>query len=198
MKILNVRQRTHLDWLNLFDIQYLDSKGKSRLWRAASRCNPPKCAGGNHSRPDAVVIAAFHTGLQKLVVTKEYRVPLADYEIGFPAGLVDTGETPGEAARRELKEETGLSLTRIVTLGPPVYSSAGLTDESVAMVYVECDGRPTREFNEGAEDIEVFFLSRSETACWCGDPALKFDAKAWLVLSHWAAGGLPCFQEKTG
>ena len=114
---------------------------------------------------------------------------LADFEYGFPAGLVDPGESVAAAVARELREETGLELTRIVRSGPPVYSSAGLTDESVAMVYVDCQGTPSTAGNQGAELIEVLLVSPAEAERLCREPDLKFDAKAWLVLDQFARFG---------
>ena len=40
-----------------------------------------------------------------ILVCKEFRYPLNDFCYEFPAGLIDEGETPEEAAIRELKEE---------------------------------------------------------------------------------------------
>ena len=131
----------------------------------------------------------FHKSKKKMVITKEYRVPLSDIEYGFPAGLIDEGETVQQAARRELKEETGLDLTRIIRISPCIYSSAGMTDESVSMVYIECDGDPSNHRNEESENIEVLFVSRKEALRLCNDSSLKFDAKAWIVLINFAEFG---------
>jgi ADP-ribose pyrophosphatase len=90
---------------------------------------------------------------------------------------------------RELKEETGLEITRFIKIGPSIYSSAGMTDESVSMVYIECDGDPSNDRNEGSEDIEVVFVSREEAIQLCEDASLKFDAKAWIVLINFAKFG---------
>lgn len=43
----------------------------------------------------------------KTLVISQFRPPLNCWSIEFPAGLIDEGETPEEAAKRELEEETG-------------------------------------------------------------------------------------------
>ena len=173
----------------MFEAAYVDKRGHDRSWQIVSRAKEPKCITGKFAVPDAVVIAAFHTREKKIVMTREYRVPLADYEYGFPAGLVDEGESVSEAACRELKEETGLEVIRINAISPAIYSSAGMSDESVVMVYLDCDGQPSTEYNEGSELIEVQLVSPAEAGRLCKDPALKFDAKAWLVISAFAKNG---------
>ena len=189
MKIRGVQKLTDLKWLNMFEIAYKDKNGRNKSWQVATRARQPKCVSGRFTEPDAVVIVPFHTSQNNLVITREFRVPLADYEYGFPAGLVDEGESLEQAVRRELKEETGLNLTRIISISPPVYSSAGMTDESVAMVYIDCDGRPSTAGNTASESIEVDFASPSQAARLCGNPGLKFDAKAWLVLYNYSKTG---------
>jgi len=191
MKIISAKKLTDLKWVNMFDVSYRDKNGRSKQWQVATRAQEPKCVSGRFTVPDAVVIVPFHTSEQKIAITREYRVALADFEYGFPAGLIDEGESIEQAVRRELKEETGLTLTRVLNTSPPIYSSAGMTDESVAMVTIECDGRPSSAGNKASESIKVEFASPSQAARLCADPALKFDAKAWLVLSHYSqTGGL--------
>ena len=121
-----------------------------------------------------------------MVITREYRVPLDDYEYGFPAGLVDSGESVEQAARRELQEETGLTVNRFIKVSPPIYSSAGMTDESVAMAYVECEGEPSNSANTDSELIEILFISPEDALGLLNDTTLKFDAKAWLAISEFA------------
>jgi ADP-ribose pyrophosphatase len=189
MRIEQANKLTHQKWLNMFEVSYVDKNGRTRSWQVVSREKTPKCISGNFRLPDAVVIVPFHVSKRKVVITKEFRVPLADVEYGFPAGLVDEGETIEDTARRELQEETGLTLTRILKISPPIYSSAGMTDESVAMVYVECDGEPSVARNEESECIHVELISQSEATRMCESSDLKFDAKAYLVLSGFAKNG---------
>jgi ADP-ribose pyrophosphatase len=189
MEIKNADKLTSLKWLNMFEVAYVDKDGRPGSWQLASRSRTPKCITGEYDSPDAVVIVPFHKTENMVVITREYRVSLADYEYGFPAGLVDPGETTKQAARRELHEETGLVVTRFLKISPPLYSSAGMTDESVSMVYVECDGTPSTAGNQGSEMIEVHLVSRNQASKICEDPDLKFDAKAWLVLAEFAEKG---------
>lgn len=56
--------------------------------------------------PDYVAILAL-TEKNEVVTVRQYRPAVEQYTIELPAGIVDPGETPVEAARRELLEETG-------------------------------------------------------------------------------------------
>ena len=189
VKIRSSQKLTDLKWLNMFEVAYVDKRGRNRSWQVASRAKEPKCITEQFAVPDAVVIVPFHTAENKIVVTREYRIPLADFEYGFPAGLIDEEETIEQASRRELKEETGLDVIKFTRMSPSIYSSAGMSDESVAMVYVECDGRPSKAGNTGSEFIEVELVSPARASRMCKNAALKFDAKAWLVLSEFARYG---------
>jgi ADP-ribose pyrophosphatase len=189
LKITRTELLADAEWLRLFRLHYRTKSQVERSWIMATRLPAPRCATGRFEKPDAVIIVAYHVHRSKIVVIREYRVALGDYEYGFPAGLVDEGETVAAAAGRELHEETGLKVVRFLRESPPLYSSAGITDESMAMVYVECDGEPSAEASHDSELIDVLFVSPAEAGRLCRDASLKVDAKTWLVLSHFAATG---------
>ena len=186
IKIKDSRKLTAEKWLNLFEVRYIARTGDEKSWQIASRQNEPKCLTGRYQRPDAVVIVPFHAARDKMVIIREFRVPLDDYEYGFPAGLIDNGESVEQAARRELMEETGLIVSRFIKISPPIYSSAGMTDESVAMVYAECEGEPSNSAHTDSELIEILFISPDEALDLLNDTTLKFDAKAWLAISQFS------------
>ena len=57
-------------------------------------------------RPDAAIVFPL-TESGKVVLVRQYRPAIERMELGLPAGLVEEGEEPLIAARRELREETG-------------------------------------------------------------------------------------------
>lgn len=61
------------------------------------------------SAVDAIQIIAIleKPGGPEVLLEKQFRPPTGRIAIEFPAGMVDEGESPEEAAIRELREETG-------------------------------------------------------------------------------------------
>jgi ADP-ribose pyrophosphatase len=142
-------------WMKLYNVGYKTKSGKDASWTFASRKKTPEIMDST-IHPDAVIIAANYN--DKLVITKEFRIPLGDYEYGFPAGLVKEGEDIKEAIRRELKEETGLDVKFFGRITPPLYSSAGMTDESTVFAFVDAEGTVSTKHQEDTENIEVILL----------------------------------------
>jgi ADP-ribose pyrophosphatase len=182
-----LKKLTDCDWVNLFDVRFKRKAQAERSWVMCSRKDRPI---EDAAKADAVVIVATvetNEG-RRLVVTKEFRVPIWDYEYGFPAGLIDDGEDMEQAVARELKEETGLDLAGIRHVSAPVFSSAGLTDESCHMVLVEAKGQVSNKWLDDNEDIEVLLLDAEGIQDLLASNK-KIAAKAWGLLYHYAQTG---------
>jgi len=98
-------EQVHLKFSNGVERQYERMKGGSR---------------------GAVMIVPIHQG--KMLLAREYAAGTDNYELGFPKGLIDPGETAIEAANRELQEEIGfgankLTLLKELSLAPGYFSS---------------------------------------------------------------------------
>ncbi|HST15156.1 MAG TPA: NUDIX hydrolase [Gaiellaceae bacterium] len=78
--------------------------------------------------PVAAVVAVDRE--DRLTLVRQHRVPVGTSLLELPAGFVDGHESPLEAARRELAEETGLHGGEWVELAS-FFTSAGFTDERV-------------------------------------------------------------------
>lgn len=63
----------------------------------------------------AVIIAAMRDSGTVLLI-REYACGVHRYELGLPKGRIDAGETPLEAANRELKEEAGFGARRLTPI----------------------------------------------------------------------------------
>ncbi len=65
--------------------------------------------------PPFVLVIAFDSG--RFVLVKQFRYPLRKMITEFPGGSIDEGESPLEAAMRELEEETGFKAKKWTKLG---------------------------------------------------------------------------------
>ena len=181
MEIGTPVKMTDQRWLNLFEVEYKHND-KTGKWLFVSRNQDPK-PGPEPTVANAVVIIPLYKDgrKRKLVTIKEFRIPIGDYEYGFPAGLFDPGEDLQETVKRELKEETGLTAGRILTTSPAVVSSAGLSDEAVQYVFIECTGTVDTSHAQGPEDISVEIIDIDGVAN-LRKSGKKISAKAWPIL----------------
>ncbi|QKJ85299.1 ADP-ribose diphosphatase [Paramixta manurensis] len=102
----------------LFTVEAVDLAFSNGARRVYERMRP--------SDREAVMIVPIIDN--EVILIQEYAVGLESYELGFPKGLIDPGETVFEAANRELKEEIGFgaeemkSLSKL-TMAPSYFSS---------------------------------------------------------------------------
>ncbi|AJR06928.1 ADP compounds hydrolase NudE [Photobacterium gaetbulicola] len=103
----------------LFKIESLDLRFSNGVERTYERMKP----SGRHA---VLVVPVTEQG--DLLLIREYSAGTERYELGFPKGLIDHGESAAEAANRELKEEIGfganvLQPLKEVVLAPSYFSS---------------------------------------------------------------------------
>ncbi|WP_139902541.1 NUDIX hydrolase [Clostridium thermarum] len=185
-------------FLNLYDAEYENKKGKTKHWIIASRKNFETLKGqyfeGKEEKMDAVIIAALHVESKKIVCIRQFRVPLNDYVYELPAGLIDGNESMEVSVERELKEETGLKLVSInyEKTKKGVYATAGMSDESAAIVFCTCEGNISKEYLEEDEDIETILLSQQEAKDLLKSD-VKIDMRAFIMLHAFAELGEKLF-----
>lgn len=167
-KYHGIKKLTDNPFLNMYQIDAIDTKGKDFGYYFASRNDEEHIKIRTKSiEPEGIVIYAVTTEQEpRLVLIRQYRYPVDDYLYELPAGLVDGGETPGEAAAREMKEETGLDFSEYTGgceyFRRPYFLGPGLTDETDATVYGTVSGSVSDALHEDTEEIQVFLADKEQ------------------------------------
>lgn len=84
--------------------------------------------------PGAVAVVALVD--DKMLVVEQYRKPLEKSLVEIPAGKLDHGEDPAQAALRELEEETGYRTDTVKHISS-FYTSPGFADEILHLYLAE-------------------------------------------------------------
>ncbi|SMQ49259.1 unnamed protein product [Zymoseptoria tritici ST99CH_1A5] len=175
-------------WTELRKIEWTDQEGKDRVWEAAARKTRGK--GGI----DAVAITPILRHPNKppsTMIILQYRPPVEAICVEFPAGLIDEGETPEQAAVRELKEETGYE-GKVLDCSPTIVADPGLTNANMQMVIIEVnlkegDEEPEQHLDAG-EHIERVIVPLDQLydklKAYSKEEGKIVDAR----LFHWAHG----------
>ncbi len=100
----------------------------------------------------AVVLARTTTG--KLVLNREYRHPTRQWLLGLPGGRIDAGESPLEAGRRELMEESGYTGGQ-ATLLASVFPMPAITDQILYYLWIDGVEHTTPPAHEPLELIHT-------------------------------------------
>jgi ADP-ribose pyrophosphatase len=179
MESLDLKITGHL---NLFKLTYENKNGDIKPWLLASRKSVPKVMSRDFS-PDAVVIMAMVKETLEYVILREYRPSVDGVMIEFPAGKIDPGESIEDAVRRELKEETGFDLVGITHQSPPLYSSSGMTDESIVFVKCMCEGELSIDGLEESEEIQPFTCSPLYLQELLHEENVFYDVRLWMALN---------------
>ena len=177
----NVKPLFDSKFIKVFDLQYEEGKH----YYDATRRSLDRIAAVKSEEeframlPDAVtcvVILNIKDEEPKLLLSKEYRYPAGQFLLSPPAGLLDPEDAGTEnpiltAAKRELKEETGLTITEkdsLFVINPLLFSSPGMTDESnalaCAVVRLEDKSGLSQDGAVGSECFDGFELLSKEEA----------------------------------
>lgn len=181
MKRKEVKVVHETKWLSFNEATYLDKNNEPHQWSYVSR-----------KKSDGVVTMICRSRYNRYLFIIQPRVPVNKKVLEFPAGLIDKGETPEQAALRELREETGYE-GMIKSVGPAVPKSAGLSDEThyVVELYINEKFRSEQDL-EPSEEIEVLWKTPYQIKElideWTEDKEkILISSDVWLFLRGYFA-----------
>lgn len=128
--------------------------------------------------PGAVAVVAV-TPAREAVLVNQYRHPVRARLWEIPAGTLEPGEKPLDAARRELEEETGYRAGRWTRLAE-VYTTPGFCTEKM-VIFLALDLEEGAARPQDDEEIQVCRVPLDEVAGWIRSGKLQ-DAKTVLGL----------------
>ncbi len=119
---------------------------------------------------------------KRILLVRQYRLPARAYLWEIPAGRLDPGEKPLQAARRELAEETGYKAKTWKKLAT-FYPSPGFVEEKMT-IYLATgltagEAKPMED-----ERIETQWLKSRQLDEWIRDGEI-LDAKTQIAYLTW-------------
>lgn len=147
-------------YLKNYEITYLNKAGKEKKYEIVSRreLSSESDLGG---KPSGVSIIA--TKNDKLLLLHEFRMGVNCFVYNLCAGMIEPDEEIQQCIRRELYEETGLTVKEIKKILPPSFSAVAISDTSTYIALVEVDG----ELEDHSSDNELIipgFYSKDEVS----------------------------------
>jgi ADP-ribose pyrophosphatase len=121
-------------------------------------------------------------GRTQLVMERQYRYPVGQVMIEFPAGKLDPGEDPLVCAQRELREETGYTALE--------WARAGLTHPVISYsterieIWFARGLKPGPRALDAGEFLDVMTVDPNDLLQWCMQ-GLVTDAKTLAGALWW-------------
>ena len=112
-----------------------------------------------HFSPVVCIVAETEDG--KLLMERQYRHAVKEVLTEIPAGIVEEGEDPLDAAKRELQEETGYAGGE-GTLLTVEYAQGGVQDNKMYSYYAKGIKPHGARHLDSTEDIKVYLIDKQE------------------------------------
>ncbi|MBD5543014.1 MAG: NUDIX hydrolase [Lachnospiraceae bacterium] len=158
MKLLELKKVKDGKYLKNYELTYLNKAGREKKYEIVSRKEL-------HSKEDlgkgVSGVSIVATRGNELLLLQEFRMGINQTIFNLCAGMMEEDETIEKCIRRELYEETGLSVKEIKTILPPSYSAVGISDIKTYIAYVEVEGDFSDHTSEN-EEIAAKFYSKEE------------------------------------
>ena len=118
----------------------------------------------------------------KVLLIKQFRYVYNEIIYEIPAGKLEIGENPYDAALRELEEETGFKASSLEPLGI-IYPTCGYSNEKINL-YLAKDIKPGHKHLDDDEFIEPLYIPLEDVKKMILSNEIK-DAKTICAISNY-------------
>jgi nudix-type nucleoside diphosphatase (YffH/AdpP family) len=142
----------------------------------------------NFERGDSVAAVIFNHDTRRVILSNQFRYPTYAKGPGWifevVAGMIDQGEKPTQAMRREILEEIGYRVSRLIHIAT-FYVSPGGTSERIILYYAEvgCKSKVVKGGGLASEGEDIQRLEFPLAKIWrMVDTGKIVDAKTLIGL----------------
>lgn len=175
MELLGINKVKDGKYLKNYELIYINKAGKEKIYEIVSHSEIQSIEDIG-KRVSGVSIVAFHEG--KLLLLREFRMGVNSYIYNFCAGFMEENEDIEACIKRELYEETGLKLKRIIKILDPAYVAVSMSDIRNQIAFVEVEG-DFEDHTSPDEDIKAAFYTKEQVKDMIKNS--EFSARAQVI-----------------
>ncbi len=183
MELLHLKKVKDGRYLKNYELTYLNKAGREKTYEIVSRkeLTEPEDLG---KAPSGLSIVATCNG--KLLLLEEFRMGINKKIYNLCAGMLEEGETVEECVKRELYEETGLTLKSIKKILPASYSAVAISDLKTYIVFAEVTGE-LADHTSANEEIRAGLYTPAEVTNLL--ETKEFSSRAQMAAYYFSLGG---------
>ena len=179
-----VTQITDTQYTNMYLYNYEYNKKQVPYYVTSRR----KMTKQNANKPvaDAVIVLPYIIKDNKtyIVFIKEFRYAVNSFIYDIPAGLIDKGETPQEAAVRELSEEIGATCKNLTPCTTLSYVTPGCFNEGSITFFAQVELDKPQALEEG-EIIDLHILPLEEVIDFVDNNIMGVQGKMMTKIFYY-------------
>lgn len=160
MRLIKMEKVKDGRYLKNYELTYENKSGKEKKYEIVSRKDLSDASElGKHTSGVSIVA----TKDNKLLLLKEFRMGVNKVIYNLCAGMTEEQESIEDCIKRELYEETGLSVKKMGDILPPSFSAVAISDVKTYIAFAEVEG-DFEDHSSDNEQIEASFYSIDEVA----------------------------------
>ncbi len=183
MKLLEIKKVRDGKYLKNYELAYENKAGKIKKFDIVSHSEIDSKEMLGQKTSGVSIVALYQ---DKLLLLKEFRMGVNRHIYNLCAGMIELGESLEDCIKRELHEETGLILTKIIDVLPPSYAAVAISDIQTSIAIAKVDGILSDEFLSDNEEIKAAFYTKDEVKELLKNE--KFSSRAQVIAYFFSNG----------